>query len=190
MTVRIIASAVIAALLLMGAGPTQAPQAPAVEVKSTAEAVPVTREALEKALAEAGVTGVTVEKAELDRDEPVPHWDVELRQGDWEYDAEIARDGTVLETEKEFDPVAPPPETPAEPAPAAPRALGLEDAKSIALAHAGLTAQAVRGLRAEFDLDDGVPEIDVEFYAGGFEYEYEIHRDTGAILSWERDWDD
>ena len=65
-----------------------------------------------------------------------------------------------------------------------------EEARDIALKHAGLSAEAVRGLRVEFDYDDGRPEYDVEFHQGGYEYDYEIHAETGNILSWDKDRDD
>ena len=62
-----------------------------------------------------------------------------------------------------------------------------EDAWSIALEHAGLTLEEVEGLRAEGEIDDGVPRYEVQFHVGRVEYEYEIHAETGEILSFERD---
>ena len=53
--------------------------------------------------------------------------------------------------------------------------------------HAGFTADQVKGLRTEFDQDDGIPEYSVEFYADGWEYDYEIHAETGKILEWDKD---
>ena len=64
-----------------------------------------------------------------------------------------------------------------------------EEAKAIALKHAGLTASQVKGLRAEYDAERGGPEWEVEFYAEGMEYDYEIHAETGKILSWDKEWD-
>ena len=83
---------------------------------------------------------------------------------------------------------------PAEPAPvpaaaASPR-LSKEEAIAIALKDAGLEESQVSRLRAEFDIDDGVPEYDVEFTHDGWEYEYEIHAESGKILKWDKDWDD
>ena len=62
-----------------------------------------------------------------------------------------------------------------------------EQAKTIALNHAGLTPAQVTGLRAEYDVDDGVAHYDVEFRQDRWEYEYEIHGQTGAVLSFEKD---
>ena len=94
-----------------------------------------------------------------------------------------------------IQPVTPEPTAPAEtqPLPDVPQAaegLTAENAQAIALEHAGLTADQVTHLRAEFDRDDGIPEYDVEFRQDRWEYEYEIHAETGAILSAEKDWDD
>ena len=83
------------------------------------------------------------------------------------------------------------PTMPAQPAePAATEAadrLIPEEAQTIALQHAGFTADQVTFLRTEFDFDDGVPQYDVEFHEGRWEYEYEIHAETGVILSFEKD---
>ena len=49
-----------------------------------------------------------------------------------------------------------------------------EKAQEIALKHAGLKADQVSGLR-------------VEFYHDHWEYEYEIHAETGEIRSYDRD---
>lgn len=61
------------------------------------------------------------------------------------------------------------------------------EAEAIALAHAGLTAEQVSRLRTEYDPDDNVPEYSVEFFAHGREYDYEIHAQSGKILSWDKD---
>ena len=82
-------------------------------------------------------------------------------------------------------PLAPAPETvppTAPPAPTDPTRISREEAMDIALKDAGFTAGQVSGLHAEFDYDDGRPEYEVEFRQGGYEYDYEIHAETGAIL--------
>jgi len=141
------------------------------------------------------VTGL---RTEYDLDDGVPEYEVDFRQGDYEYDYTIhAETGKVLHWDKEFDPVDPKPTKPAEPqtpttAPVkpeepAPEKLTADDAKKIALDHAGLTADKVTGLRAKYDVDDGVPTYEVEFYADGWEYDYEIHAEIGKILEWDKD---
>lgn len=63
------------------------------------------------------------------------------------------------------------------------------EAETIALEHAGLSAESVSGLHTEYDYDDGRYEYDVDFYANGFEYSYEIDAITKEILKSEKDTD-
>ena len=67
--------------------------------------------------------------------------------------------------------------------------IGAEKAKSIALNHAGVSASQTYEMKVEQDWDDGVLEYEVEFKAGGVEYEYTIHGGTGQILKYESDRD-
>lgn len=62
-----------------------------------------------------------------------------------------------------------------------------EEAETIALEHAGLTADQVTGLRTDYEVDDGVPEYEVEFHVERTEYDYTIHAETGKILSYDMD---
>lgn len=62
-----------------------------------------------------------------------------------------------------------------------------EKAQEIALTQAGFTADQVTRLRVEFEYDDRIPQYDVSFQEGRWEYDYEIHAETGEILSWEKD---
>lgn len=57
----------------------------------------------------------------------------------------------------------------------------------IALAHAGLTADEVQYLYTEYEIDDRIPQYDVDFRKDRMEYDYEIHAETGDILSFEID---
>lgn len=61
------------------------------------------------------------------------------------------------------------------------------EAQAIALTHAGFTADQVTGLRSEYEIDDGIPHYDIRFRKGLREYEYEIHAQTGAVLSFDKD---
>lgn len=65
--------------------------------------------------------------------------------------------------------------------------LTAEEAQAIALAHGGFSPDQVSHLRTEPELWDHVPHYDVEFREGYWEYEYEIHAETGEILSFEKD---
>ncbi len=75
-------------------------------------------------------------------------------------------------------------------APAESSRITKDEAIAIALKDAGLTQEQVIHLRAEFDYDDGRPEYDVDFRQGNYEYDYEIHAESGKILSRDKDWDD
>ena len=61
------------------------------------------------------------------------------------------------------------------------------EAMEIALAHAGLTAEQVQYIHTEFEIDNRIPEYNVDFFANGLEYEYEIHAESGNILSYDVD---
>lgn len=65
--------------------------------------------------------------------------------------------------------------------------ISLEEAKKIALDHAGVKAEDVHFEDQELDRDDGVELYELEFYIDGYEYEYDIHAKTGEILKHERD---
>ena len=56
--------------------------------------------------------------------------------------------------------------------------------------HAGLTADQLLYLRTELDYDNGRRKYDIEFQIDRWEYDYELHAETGEILSWDKDWDD
>lgn len=82
------------------------------------------------------------------------------------------------------------------PATAAPSAAGSDsrayigeaEAKRVALAHAGLTADQVSLIRAKLEFDDGRWMYDVEFFTpSGKEYDYEIDAYTGAVISYDYD---
>lgn len=218
MSIRFIASVVIAALLMTGGAVTasqvteygvqpaqeamQQNIQPVAEKQEVQTAVPealTAGEAKVIALEHAGLKAdeVTELRAEYDVERATPQWEVDFRSGDWEYDYEInAVTGEVLKHKKEYDPVKttaaaekPVETTPPETQPK-PKKLTADEAKAIALQHAGLTADQVKGLRAEYDMDDGVPEWEVEFFSGGMEYDYEIHAETGKIISWDKERDD
>ena len=65
--------------------------------------------------------------------------------------------------------------------------IGLEAAQQVALAHAGVSAADAAFLEAEYDWDDGRMVYEVEFRAGGVEYEYEIDALTGEVVKYERE---
>lgn len=62
-----------------------------------------------------------------------------------------------------------------------------ERAQEIALEHAGFTADQVKNLRTDYEIDDGKPRYEVQFRQDRWEYDYEINAQTGDILSYDRD---
>ena len=62
-----------------------------------------------------------------------------------------------------------------------------EQARAIALEHAGVAEQDVKFINVESDYDDGVAVYEVEFYAGSREYDYDIVKATGEILKYDND---
>ncbi len=62
-----------------------------------------------------------------------------------------------------------------------------EQAKQIALQHAGLTESQAVFARTELDLEHGRQIYEVEFYSGQTEYDYDIDAVTGDVLSFDQD---
>ena len=62
-----------------------------------------------------------------------------------------------------------------------------EEAKSAALTHAGVSEGSVAQLEIEFDSEDGLMVYEVEFYANGAEYDYDINARTGEVVKFSRE---
>ena len=81
--------------------------------------------------------------------------------------------------------------TPTFPAPApietAATTITQAQAENIALEFAGFSAAQVTRLRTEYEIDDGIPQYNVEFHEGDWEYEFEISATDGKILSYDKD---
>ena len=58
-----------------------------------------------------------------------------------------------------------------------------EMAQKIALEHAGVKATDATITKSKLDYEDGRQVYDIEWYAGGAKYDYEIATDTGEIIS-------
>ena len=65
--------------------------------------------------------------------------------------------------------------------------IGVEAAKSAAFAHAGLDASQVTMGEVDFDYEDGRMVYELEFYASGAEYEYDIDASTGAVVKFSQE---
>ena len=148
------------------------------------------------AFAHAGVNPEDVKflHTDFDYDDGRPEYDIDFLCGDWEYDYELhAVSGEILRSEAE--PVTKQTSNSTEPpasdaAGSEPARLTEEEARDIALKDAGLTAEQVTRLKVEFGYDDGRPEYEVDFHHDGWEYDYELHAQTGEILSQNKDRED
>ncbi len=143
--------------------------------------------AKQKALDDAGIKAedAVFLKAYYDSDDIVPHYDVKFEANGYEYEYEIkASDGTVLEkdVDKERKPV--------NSIPAPNEYISEEKAKSIAFDHAGVQAADVKFSKAELDRDDLIVHYDIEFFAGDFEYEYEINAESGKVIASDKEFND
>lgn len=160
------------------------------DIGSNAAAVLLTEEeARDIALKDAGFTvdSVTNLHIEKDVDDGVTKYEVDFRQGDYEYDYEVdAETGKITgfdkDLEKEDAPVADP--TPTE---ATTKTITEEDAKIIALDHAGFKESDVKNLTVKKDTDDGSIHFDVEFFKGDYEYDYEVDAETGKIVDYSKE---
>ena len=150
------------------------------------------------ALERAGVTASEVLfcKVELDTHNGTMVYDVEFTTDSYEFDCDVnAKTGEIVKFEKEYNGVVPAVST--QPDTAQPNTnqtageITVEEAKTIALNHAGLTADAVTFVKAKQDYDDGRLVYEIEFVTtsgnGYLEYDYEIDAATGNILSYDYD---
>ena len=138
-------------------------------------------------LAEKDVTFVNVE---LDYENNRPVYDVEFYSGNVEYDYDIdALTKEIVSSDFDIENYDIPVQTTAvQQETTAPSAdIGIEKAKAIALAHAGLSQDKVSFVKAELDYEDGIKVYDIEFYSGNVEYDYEISVADGSIISADRD---
>ena len=145
-------------------------------------------EAKKVALDDAKLTAadVTFTKAKLDYDDGRAVYDIEFYSGAKEYDYEIdAATGRILEKDIDInDDVNAPTE-----GQDSQTYITAEQAKAAALSAAGFSASEVRGLKAEFDFDNGRAVYEVEFKKGVFEYDYDIDAVSGKGLKAEKEAD-
>ena len=141
--------------------------------------------AKEIAVFDAGLTlaDVTIIKAEADEEDGVTVYEIKFNTPTHKYEYEIyASNGAIRSKEKEVrDGGA---------AGSQGSDIGLEQAKIIALNHAGCSASDVQFSKAKMEKEHGSIVYEVEFYKDGMEYEYKIDAATGDILEFEAEMDD
>lgn len=64
--------------------------------------------------------------------------------------------------------------------------IGLDQAKEIALLHAGFSKGEVTFKKAKLDYDDGTAEYEIDFTKGSYRYAYDIEAMTGDIREYSR----
>ena len=123
---------------------------------------------------------------DFERDDGWSVYEIEFKYNGYEYDYDIdAITGDVLKNDREYDGIG----NPSGEQQGQSGLLSAEEAKQLALNHAGVSADDVLFSQAELDYDDGRTVYEVEFRAGGYEYDYEIDAETGKILKSERERD-
>lgn len=141
------------------------------------------------ALNHAGVTADSLSdfQCELDRDHGTYIYEIEFNSGSYEYDYDInAETGAVMKFQKELDDD----QNIDTPASDTNSYIGADAAKTAALTHAGVTAEAIRDYSCELDTDGGKSRYEIEFESAGVDYEYEIDANTGGVLKAEKEQDD
>lgn len=124
--------------------------------------------------------------AELEEKNGISYYEIDFTVGGQEYDYDIdAISGKIIENQtKAADDTAVANTANA----ASDGQVTLEEAKEIALNHAGLSADGVTFIKGKMERDDGREKYEIEFYTSDFkEYDYEIDPKTGEILSYDYD---
>ena len=152
-------------------------------------------DALAIAYEHAGVTEAQVthiDDLERDSDDGRRLWEIEFIADGYEHEFDIdARTGAILDYERDREGSRDGNRSGAKnqaPAPQQQERISMDRAIEIALGHAGVTNP--KWDDRELDSDDGRLYYELEFEAGGFEYEYDIDAYTGEILDVEKEWDD
>ena len=177
-----------------------------------------TAKAKEIALKDAGLkeADVTMEKVELDYEHQTMVYEVDFLTKDYEYDYEIdATTGEILQRDKDAlnktkTPVnnqqssgssnnnsggssAPAQQSSGNNTQQQTTSSGLiteAQAKTIAFNYAGVSANQVSGLILKSDMDDGIPEYEIEFMVDTTEYDVEIDARNGNVISFDKEVED
>ena len=151
------------------------------------------QKAQEIALADAGVAAGDALHliVKPDWDDGVRIYEVEFCTASQEYDYEIhAETGDILSRDREAEwngTTASGSSSTGSTASASTTDIGEAKARSVALSHAGISESSTSYIYAKKDWDDGRWVYDVEFWADGKEYDYEILASNGTILSYDYD---
>jgi len=129
---------------------------------------------------------VRFDDQELETDDGVTYYELEFDVGPDEYEYDIhALNGEILTFEQDIE--SGQSTTNEDSGNTNTERISMDEAKQIALDHAGVNAEDARFDNQELDEDDGVLHYEIEFDVGDVEYEYDIHAETGDILESDRD---
>lgn len=130
---------------------------------------------------------VTFVRVQPDYDDGRKVYEVEFYSGYTEYDYEIdATNGAILEMDHDAEYYAPQQTQ----SPSSNAAITVDQAKSIALERAGVSASDAIFMKAKLDYDDGIQKYEIEFRVGRMEYECDVNAQTGTITDYSVDYDD
>ena len=201
---KVVGLIVAVAILLVGGATVFAagvPNAWDSQKNLTSQGQEVTEEqAKQSAFTHAGVTqeNVTACTVRLDVEDGVPVYEIDFWTADREYEYDVRRDnGEILKFSSELhnngNSTSGTTETvsnnvsSSDSSTDSSAAITKEQAQTIALEHAGVQQADTQFLWVKADYDDGRAIYEVEFYANGTEYDYDIDRNTGTILSYDYD---
>lgn len=155
------------------------------------------------ALSDAALSGeqVTYTKAELDMDDGSLRYDIEFFTSTHEYEYEIdAYTGSVLSKKAESlsntgssngnNTSGGNNSSGNSGSSSSSGYISADEARSIALSHAGLSDSEVTFSKTKLERDDGMMIYEIEFYRGFMEYEYEINAVTGQVIDFDSEYDD
>ncbi len=136
------------------------------------------------ALQDAGVNSADAwfEERDFDWEHGYAVYELEFNAGGYEYDYDIdAETGRILKSQVEKDDGVYSDDD-LDRFTSVSGYISLDEAKSIALNDAGVDSADVQFADRDFDFDDGYAVYELEFYANGNEYDYDIDAETGNIL--------
>ncbi|WP_066716705.1 PepSY domain-containing protein [Clostridium sp. Marseille-P299] len=151
-------------------------------------------EAKKIALEHSGIqeSDITNFRIKLDTDDGIKEYEVEFLSGNTEYDYDInAISGEIIsfdnDVENDFNSNSNDTSNSNNTSGDASNVITEDEAKKIALEHAGLKESDITNFRIKLDTDDGMKEYEIEFYSGNTEYDYDINAISGEVISFDND---
>ena len=118
-------------------------------------------------------------EVELDTDDQIPHYEISFKAGNATFEYEIhAQTAEILECMQDIQKVRTADGS---------SEISFEQAKSIALIHAGVQESDIWELEIEMDTKNAKVFFEISFHSGAYEYDYEIDAASGTIVKFERD---